>query len=304
MRISTQQIFDGGAARMGDVQTALAKLQQQIASGRRMLSPSDDPVAAARALEIAQSQSINAQYADNRTQVKNALGLVDGSLSGVTDLLQEIRSAVVSADNPTFTDSTRAALATELTARFQSMLNLANATDGSGNYLFAGFQSDTRPFVETATGANYQGDAGQQLVQVDTSRQMAMSNSGQSVFQGGGQDIFQTLKDLIGLLQTPVATPAAQTALTSGLATGLTGIDLALTNISTVRASVGTRMQEIQSLDNAGSSRDIQYSAALSDIQDLDYTKALTQLSLQQTALEAAQQSFVKTANLSLFNYI
>ena len=304
MRISTQQIFDGGAARMGDVQTALAKLQQQIATGRRMLSPSDDPVAAARALEIAQSQSINAQYADNRTQVKGTLALVDGALSGVTDLLQEIRSAVVSADNPTFTDSSRAVLATELTARFQSLLNLANATDGTGNYLFSGFQSDTRPFVETVTGANYQGDAGQQLVQVDSSRRMAMSNSGQSVFQGGGQDIFQTLKDLIGLLQTPVTTPAAQSALTTGLAAGLSDIDLAMTNISTVRASVGTRMQEIESLDNAGSSRDVQYDAALSDIQDLDYTKALTQLSLQQTALEAAQRSFVKTAGLSLFNYL
>lgn len=304
MRISTQQIFDGGAARMGDVQSTLAKLQQQIATGRRMLSPSDDPVAAARALEIGQSKSINTQYADNRSQVKNSLALVDGALSGVTDLLQEIRSAVVSADNPTFTDSSRAVLATELTARFQSLLNLANATDGTGNYLFSGFQSDTRPFVETATGANYQGDAGQQLVQVDTSRRMAMSNSGQSVFQGGGQDVFQTLKDLIGLLQTPVATPAAQAALSGGLVAGLSDIDLAMTNISTVRASVGTRMQEIESLDNAGSSRDVQYDAALSDIQDLDYTKALTQLSLQQTALEAAQRSFVKTAGLSLFNYL
>lgn len=304
MRISTQQIFDGGAARMGDVQTALDKLRQQVATGRRMLSPSDDPVAAARALEIAQSQSINAQYADNRIQVRNSLGLVDGALAGVTDLLQDVRSAVVSADNPTFTDSSRTALATELSARFQGLLNLANATDGTGNYLFSGFQSDTRPFVETATGASYHGDTGQQLVQVDTSRRMAMSNSGQSIFQGGGQDIFQTLKDLIGLLQTPVATPAAQTALASGLAAGLSDIDRAMTNISTVRASVGTRMQEVESLDHAGSSRNIQYSAALSDIQDLDYTQALTQLSLQQTALEAAQQSFVKTANLSLFNYL
>ena len=110
--------------------------------------------------------------------------------------------------------------------------------------------------------------------------------------------------DMITLLQTPVTTTAARTALDNGLTNGLAEIDKGLNNVLTVRASLGTRLQELDSLDTAGNDRDVQYSAMLSQLQDLDYTKALTQLSQQQTTLEAAQQSFVKTANLSLFSYL
>lgn len=304
MRISTLQLYDAGAARIGDVQSALAKTQQQIATGRKMLSPSDDPVAAARSLEVAQSQSINQQYAANRVQVKNTLGQVDGALSSVSDALLGIRDALVSVGNPSLSDNERGFIATELSSRFQALLGLANTRDAQGNYLFSGFQSATVPFVETATGATYQGDAGQQLVQVDSTRRMAVSDTGQNIFQGGGQDVFQTLKDMVTLLQTPVVTPADRAALTAGTATGLADIDKAINAVLTVRASVGTRMQEIDSLDDAGATRDVQYKAILSEIQDLDYTQALTQQSRQQLTLEAAQQSFVKMASLSLFNFL
>jgi flagellar hook-associated protein 3 FlgL len=304
MRISTQNLYESGAARIGDVQSALFKTQQQVASGRRMLAPSDDPVAAARALEVSQSQSINAQYATNRVHARNTLGIVEGTLAGVTDLLLEVNTAIVSAGNPLNGDNERGFVATELAARFQSLLGLANARDAQGNFLFSGFQTQTVAFVETATGATYQGDLGQRNVQVDATRQMAMNAPGQTVFQGGGQDVFQTLKDTIALLQTPVVTPADAAALSAGLASAGAGIQRALDNVLTVRASLGTRLQELDALDSAGTDRDVQYSMILSEIQDLDYTKAITQLSQQQATLEAAQQSFVKTSSLSLFNFI
>jgi flagellar hook-associated protein 3 FlgL len=116
--------------------------------------------------------------------------------------------------------------------------------------------------------------------------------------------VFQTLKDTIALLQTPVVTPADAAALSAGLASAGAGIQRALDNVLTVRASLGTRLQELDALDSAGTDRDVQYSMILSEIQDLDYTKAITQLSQQQATLEAAQQSFVKTSSLSLFNFI
>jgi len=74
--------------------------------------------------------------------------------------------------------------------------------------------------------------------------------------------------------------------------------------VLTVRASVGSRLRELDSLNSAGSSRDIQYSQTLSQLQDVDYAKAISQLTQQQTTLQAAQQSFVKIAGLSLFNYL
>lgn len=304
MRISTQQIYEGGAARIGEIQSALYKTQQQVATGRNMLAPSDDPVAAARALDVAQSQSINAQFASNRVHARNTLGFVEGTLAAVTDLLLEVKTAVITAGNPLNGDTERGFIATELRGRFEAILGLANTRDAQGNALFAGFRSDAVAFVESAAGATYQGDLGQQRVQVDANRHMAMNSPGEAVFQGGGQDIFQTLKGLISLLQTPVVTAADSAALAAGLATANADLELAFDNVLTVRASLGTRLQELDALDSAGTDRDVQYSAILSEIQDLDYAKALTRLSQQQTTLEAAQQSFVKTSALSLFNYI
>ena len=299
MRISTQTLFETGAARIGELQSSLARTQQQIGSGRRILTPADDPVAAARALEVTQSQSLNTQYGVNRQHAKSSLGAVEGTLSSVTSLLQDVKTTVIAAGNGALNDTDRGFMATELRGRFEELLGQANSRDAMGNYLFSGFQTATPAFVETATGALYQGDLGQQLLQVDATRQMAASSPGATVFQGGGQDVFQTLKDLITLLNTP-----GTAGLATGLATANGKIDLALDNVLTVRASAGSRLQELDALDNAGEDRHIQYSQILSDLQDLDYTQALTKLSQQQVTLEAAQRTFVTTSKLSLFNFI
>lgn len=299
MRISTQTLFDNGAARIADAQATLYKTQQQVAADRRMLTPADDPVAAARALEVTQSQSLNTQYGTNRGYAKDSLAAVDGTLSSVTDLLQSVKTAAISAGNPTIGDSERASIAASLQSSLNLLMGLANTRDGQGNYLFSGFQTSTPPFVQTVSGVQYQGDQGQRLIQVDSTRQMAVSSPGQNVFQGGGQDMFKTLNDLMTQLNTP-----GTAGLSAALTTANSDFQAALDNVSTVRASVGTRMNELNSLDNSGSSKNLQYSQTLSGLQDLDYTQALTDLSRQQTTLEAAQKSFVQTSSLSLFKFL
>ena len=299
MRISTLNLFETGAVRLGDLQSSLNRTQQQISSGRRILVPSDDPAGTARALDITQSQSLNTQYGVNRGYAKSGLSAVEGTLSSVTSLLLDVKTAAVAAGNGTLSDTERGFIATELRGRFAELLGLANSRDALGNYLFSGFQTATPAFVQTATGAQYQGDQGQRLVQVDATRQIAISNTGQSVFQGGGQDVFQTLNDLIVLLQTP-----GTAGLTAGLATAHGKLDLALDSVLTARAVGGAHLQELDALDNAGDDRNLQYSSALSDLQDLDYAQALTKLSQQQVTLEAAQRSFVKVSSLSLFNFL
>lgn len=307
MRISTQTLFESGAAQLGELQSSLVRTQEQIASGRRILTPSDDPVAAARALEVSQSQSLNTQYGVNRQYAKSSLSAVEGTLSSVTTLLQDVKTTVVAAGNGALSDTERGFMATELRGRFEELLGLANSRDPTGNYMFSGFQTTTAPFEETAivvgtatiASAAYQGDQGQRLMQVDTTRQMAVSSPGQTVFQDGDQGIFQTLGALIGQLETP-----GTTGLTAALATANGNVDLALDNVLTVRASVGSRLQELDALDYAGEDRHIQYSQILSDLQDLDYNEALTRLSQQEITLEAAQRSFVTVSGLSLFNFL
>ncbi len=295
MRVSTQMIFDSGATRMGDMQTALNKTREQIASGRRMLAPSDDPVSAARAVEVAQAQALNERLAVNRQRATAGLTEAEGVLASVTELIQNVKVTVVAAGNGLLDDSSRAAMATELQARYDLLLGYANSRDASGNYIFSGFSTDTPAFGASGT---YQGDAGKRLLQVDSARQMEMNIPGDKVFQGGGQDLFQTLNDLITLLNTPgMPNPATLTAHNSALTS-------ALDNVSTVRASLGTRLQELEQLDYAGDDRGLQYAQVLLELQDLDYTEALTRLSQQEFVLQAAQQSFAKTASLSLFDYI
>jgi flagellar hook-associated protein 3 FlgL len=299
MRISTQQIFEIGTTRLVDLQSRLQKTQEQIASGRRILSPSDDPVAATRVLDVTQSQTLNKQYGVNRQYATNALSQTEVTLGSVTEILQDVRESIFKAGNGILSDAERGNIATELSGRLQGLLGLANTRDSAGNYLFSGFQSNTQPFVQSVTGATYQGDSGQQKVQVDASRQLAVNTPGSVVFQGGGQDVFATLTDLVTLLNTP-----GTLTLSAGLATAVTNIDLALDQVLNVRTTVGGSLQEIEALNSVGTDRDLQYAKLLSELQDLDYTEAITQLSQQQVALEATQKTFTRISGLSLFNFI
>src|SRR5450631_3535211 len=107
MRISTSMIYDTGVASMQQSRDAQVKLQEQLASGQRVLTPSDDPVAAATALDINQAQAINAQLKSNGDNAKSQLGLEESALTDATTLLQDVKTLAVSAGNPALANSER-----------------------------------------------------------------------------------------------------------------------------------------------------------------------------------------------------
>ena len=304
MRISTNTIYQSGISKISALQSDQTKLQQQISTGRRIASPSDDPVAAARALSLSHAQEVNAKFADTRKTAQTKLGTIESNLTSVTNLLVAAQSSLVAAGNGAYSNQERVSMATEFNDSLQALIGMANSKDAYGNYLYAGYQTATQPFVASATGANYQGDNGQQLLQVDAERQMAVNVSGDNLFQAGGNDIFATLSSLVSLLNTPVTDAASQAALTSGLATAMSSLSSTVDNVLNIRASVGNKLNELDALDIAGSDRDLQYSKSLSDLQDTDYASALSDLAKQQTIMEAAQKSFVSMTSLSLFKLI
>lgn len=304
MRISTTTLFETGSTRISEMQVTLSKTQQQLSSGRRMQTAADDPVASASALEVNQSQALNAQYSANRGVARDSLTLTESTLSSVSQLIQDARALALQAGNGTYTDKDRAPIAAELRSQLDQLIGLANARDGSGKYAFAGYQVDTVPFVKVGTVVQYNGDQGQRTLQVGSGREMPVGESGQDLFLSGGQDPFQTLTDLVTLLETPVATPADKVALRAGLDTALVRLDRGLDSVVTTLATVGARMKELDGLDNVGASLDVQYATSLSKLQDIDYAKVISQLSQQQTTLEAAQKSYVKITGLSLFDYL
>ncbi|MDP2155132.1 MAG: flagellar hook-associated protein FlgL, partial [Sulfuricella sp.] len=115
------------------------------------------------------------------------------------------------------------------------------------------------------------------------------------------QDMFKTLNDLIATLQSPVNTAADRAKLANGLNAGMSNLALALDNVLTIRASVGSRLKEIDAVKSAGEDLSLQYQQTISQLQDLDYAKAISDLTRQQTSLEAAMKSFLKIQGLSLF---
>lgn len=194
MRISTKSIYEAGSTQMNSLQSALARTQMQLSTNRRILTPSDDPIAASRALEVTQSQSINTQLVTNRDNAKSALGQEELALKSTYGLIADVQTLVVSAGNGVLTDDNREALAVELEGRLNDLMGLANSSDGAGGYLFSGFKSTTQPYTATATGAVYAGDQGQRQLQVGPSRFLPVSDSGTDVFDSNltGNGVFAT----------------------------------------------------------------------------------------------------------------
>ncbi|HBT31469.1 MAG TPA: flagellar hook-associated protein 3 [Pusillimonas sp.] len=183
MRISSNLFFETGMRTINLQQADLMHLYQQVGTGRRMITPADDPLAAAQTINIAQSQSLNERYADNREVAKTQLGMQENTLDSASTLLQGIKTRLVEAGNGTLSDADRGVLANVLQNAKDNLLGLANATDGNGQYLFSGYSGSRPPFIADSFGAvSYQGDEGRRLIQIDQTRQLDSADTGSAIF--------------------------------------------------------------------------------------------------------------------------
>ncbi|UXY17019.1 flagellar hook-associated protein FlgL [Chitiniphilus purpureus] len=184
MRVATNTIYNIGSQGLQRLMTQQAHLQNQLSTGRRILSPSDDPIASARALSVTQAQALNTQFSTNSDSADSSLSLTEATLKQVTTLIQNVQQLAINAGNPTLTKNEKAMLESELQGRYQELLALANTTDGNGLYLFSGFRGDTKPFTETSFGnVAYNGDDGQRSVQISAARAIPVSEAGSQLFQ-------------------------------------------------------------------------------------------------------------------------
>ncbi|MFT7234756.1 MAG: flagellar hook-associated protein 3 FlgL, partial [Methylophagaceae bacterium] len=181
MRISTGQIFQQGLTAILNQQTALNKTQQQIATGQKLASPADDPVAAVQILNLEREINILGQYIGNGKAANTKLSIEEGVLKGVTNVLQRIRELAVQGLNDTNTGVDRAAIAQEVLALNDQLLSFANTTDASGNYLFSGFNTDTQPY--SSIGASYSGDEGQRNIQAGPHVLVETNDPGNAIFE-------------------------------------------------------------------------------------------------------------------------
>lgn len=434
-RISNNMMYGQSMKRLSSLQAQLDKTQRHISGNTRILTPADDPVAAARALDLKQGKSMNTQFASNRGNAEDALKLQESTLNSFGSRIQDIQRLLVQAGDGAYDEEQIRVIAEQITAFRDEMVGYANTRDAYGNYIFSGHQVGTQPFDMAVTGeVTYRGDDGQLMIQVDAARYLPATDSGKAVFMGikgmtastvepsrhdllldldikdetklkgysyevvfagnspvASYSLWRTQTDKDGnvletvqidkdgnkLTGTPAApetnTPASpdpagvypytsdeknrmevevdgvrfsvsgevdkgdtvkfnpgapvrkdvfayineaidllngadynkdggSANLALGLEALLGDFDAALDQVLTARGSAGTRLAELDSLKMSGIDKDLQYTESISDLEDLDYYEAISNLYMQQTTLQAAQRAFMLTRGMSLFD--
>jgi len=208
MRISTQQLFNRGLEQIQDVTAQQQKTQLQLSTGKKVLTPADDPVASARILELNQELAINEQFQRNIDLVDGRLELQDDMLGSIDNVVQRVRELAVTAGNGILNGNDLNSIAVEAEVLLDQLAGLLNSQDASGEYLFSGFQGGEEPFQKNISGAyTYEGDEGRRFVQVGPSVSIASTENGKDIFQNVAvnENTFYTLSG-----STNQSEPAAQ----------------------------------------------------------------------------------------------
>ncbi len=400
MRLSTAQIFQQGINNILSQQSQLTHTQQQISTGKRILTPADDPEQAVRALDMSREIATVDQYQRNADFANTQLALEESTLGAVGNTLQRVRELLLQANNDSQTPESRNAISSEMRALRDELMAQANTRDANGEYLFSGFQLNARPFDLVAGSPVYNGDQGQRLVQIGPSTQLAVNDSGARVFQqapagngtftvqqdpansgtalvgqtgvsggfqadvytlqfsqatsadpvtyqvtgavsgvvasgtytpgeaisfagaqlevsgdpadsdsftiaaAGRQDVFTTVNNVIAALESAAGSATSPANFHNTVNRSLEQLDEGIDHILAVRTEVGSRLNNIDSQRNVNDEFKLQVEEVLSSIEDLDYAEAISRLNLQQVALQAAQQTYVRVQGLSLFNFL
>ena len=398
MRISSNQQFQQGIDALLRQQAKLAETQEQLATGNRILTPSDDPAASTQLIKLSALSAANQQFDRNIVFAQNDVDLSESKLKSAGDIIQRVRELVVQANNATNSDQSRSAIATEIENNLYSMRDLANSKDATGDYLFSGFNATTKPFVKEGSGYVYKGDQGERFLQIADGIQIQVRDTGTEIFQkirnGDGrlrvaipdsnqgsalvnlestvtslvgtysieffeeeneplhyrvlnedgeavvgatlyepdqqvsfndinvsvsgspvagdkieiepsefQDVFTTLQLLVDKLKAPIAS-APPNSLSNHLTQSLQEMDLVLDKFLSVRSSLGSRLQELDTAKGQNVDEDLRLQRSVGALKDLDYAEAVSRLNMQMTGLQAAQQAYVKVQGLSLFNFL
>ena len=183
MRISSVTMFEQSVSSMNRQQGDFLKVSQQIASGRRVVNPSDDPQAASRAVGVDQARAVTQQFTDARVSARNSLSQTESVLNSVNDAIASAKTLVIQASSDTLSDADRQSVASELRGVYETLIGQANATDGNGRHLFGGYQDSTEPFVRRDGKVEYVGDGNVREQRIDASRLMKVSDNGRAIFQ-------------------------------------------------------------------------------------------------------------------------
>jgi flagellar hook-associated protein 3 FlgL len=306
MKISTGLYFDRATQQLGNVQSKLTQTQEQLSTGLQIVKPSDAPDKASLVTRLESELARQKSHQDTLKSVNVRLTAEETALKNTSDVMARIKELAVQAANDTVGAQDRQSIALEMSNLREQILSLANSQDSNGNYLFSGSRAGSPAFSKDASGrVQYQGDQARMQVNVGDNRRINMNMPGSDAFtrvirddgkgNKSGVDFFQSLDDLVTAVKNSDHTAIQR---------GVSEVDTLQNGVSEGLGQIGADLTVVDLQTSVLDQVVLRLKTTRSDVEDLDYTEAITRMNKDQLALEAAQSSFSKISQLSLFKFL
>ncbi|PSN07851.1 flagellar hook-associated protein FlgL [Siccibacter turicensis] len=309
MRVSAQQSYNSMNNQFNTLSTRLQTTITQMATGKRILLPSDDPIAATRITQLNREQAAIEQYQSNISAASSSMNQQESVLDSVDNTLLSIRDDLLAAQNGTLDATDLSSYGSAIESATHSIVAALNYQDEDGHYIFGGTVNDKPPIVYEDTDGDGEGD--EYVYQGnDNHRETTVSNgvtidTNVSVGEMFGDDlsILNTLDDVSKTLQDPALDPT-DPAVSTDIQQAIDTVDRATEGLNTAIASLGERQNTIGMLSDAQTGVSDANQDLIGQLQDLDYGPATIEFTGLQMAMEATMKTYAKVSDLSLFNVV
>lgn len=297
MQISTNSFYSTAASRMSQMSARASDLQTELATGKKLQKPSDDPAAAQQIAELDRKDADATVYGSNMTLAGSLLDQADSVLTQIQTQMTRATELATQAATGTQNDASRKNIATELKSIIDSLVTLANTKNVRGQSLF-GTPGGTSAVTNNGDGTFTFPTATVSEIPIADGQSVQATESAQRIFDiGGGNNSLAMLSKLAAALDAggDVSTAVSQS---------LDGLSAATDQIANVQASVGARGARIDLQQQLLSTANTDRADLRGKLEQVDMSDTIVQLQQMMTALSAAQSSFSKLSSLSLFNYL
>ncbi len=292
MRVSTSQMLNAMQWAMERNYTRYHLAQQTVVTGKRIQRPSDDPFGASLGITLHRQIQESEQYKRNLTTAKNFLSITDVALENLNDLMRQVKSLAVQAATDTQTPEGRSAIAQQIGQIMSEVVSIGNNTTYGDRFIFAGLQTLRAPFTVEEGTLVYHGDQGSLNVELSPAVVMSINVQGDPLITG----IYNAMANIKHYVETNNVEMLSQQ--------GLQELQNQLDNLLRVRAVVGSKIQQIEMIQQRLDKRHIDFTELLSGIEDADIADAITRLKMAETTYQTTLATMARMQNLSLLDFL
>ena len=295
-RMATEQAVRNFLGDLRGNYSSLADAQRQVSTGKRILTPSDDPVGVAIGLGLRRDMSATDTWSRNIDDSQTWLNTTDSALGQALEIVQRARELAVQGGNGTLSDASRKLIASEVAGLRGQFVEVGNSSLG-GRFIFGGTATDTQPFDPATAAAAAPVNTGLINREVSPGAVMSVNITADRLQTppAGAPDIFQTLQDLSDALQTNN---------TTGIATALDRLDAHQDNISALRGEGAAKINRLELTQSRYQASTIAMGDQRSKIEDVDMADAITNLSMRESVYKAALATGARVIQPTLVDFL